>query len=104
MFKREMFIVCVGMLIFGTFGLSYSQQDKKDAVALATAQPVNLGNKICPVSGEQIIEETKVTYEYEGKIYNFCCPMCIDGFKKDPDKYIKKIEEGPSSESRQHSH
>ena len=33
-----------------------------------------------------------VTYEYEGKIYNFCCPMCIGEFKKDPQKYIDIIE------------
>lgn len=58
-----------------------------------TEEVENVGNKICPVSGEKINEDTKVTYEYEGKIYNFCCAMCIDEFKKDPDKYIKKIEQ-----------
>ncbi|MBU4311747.1 MAG: YHS domain-containing protein [Candidatus Omnitrophica bacterium] len=55
--------------------------------------PVDVGNKICPVSGEEIYEEMKATYEHEGKIYNFCCAMCIDEFKKDPEKYIEKIEE-----------
>lgn len=54
---------------------------------------VNVGNKICPVSGEKIDEKFKATYEYQGKVYNFCCPMCIDEFKKDPEKYIKKVEE-----------
>jgi Cu+-exporting ATPase len=29
-------------------------------------------------------------YEYEGKTYYFCCPGCIDQFKADPEKYIKK--------------
>ena len=53
----------------------------------------NIGNKICPVLGENIDEETKTTYEYEGKVYNFCCAMCIDKFKDDPQKYIKKVEE-----------
>ncbi|RJP29840.1 MAG: YHS domain-containing protein [Candidatus Omnitrophota bacterium] len=53
----------------------------------------NVGNKICPVSGEKIIEEFKATYEYKGKIYNFCCASCVEEFKKDPEKYIKKIEE-----------
>ncbi len=54
---------------------------------------VEVGNKICPVSGEEVglmgpIEQ----YEYKGKIYNFCCASCIDSFKKDPEKYIKIIE------------
>ncbi|MDP3789321.1 MAG: YHS domain-containing protein [Candidatus Omnitrophota bacterium] len=56
-------------------------------------EAINAGNKICPVSGEKINEKTKATYEYEGKIYNFCCPMCIDSFKKEPQKYIEKVEE-----------
>ncbi|MDP2904982.1 MAG: YHS domain-containing protein [Candidatus Omnitrophota bacterium] len=57
------------------------------------AEAINAGNKICPVSGEKIAEDLKTTYEYEGKIYNFCCPACIEEFKKDPEKYIKKVEE-----------
>jgi len=53
----------------------------------------DVGNKICPVSGEEINDDTKTTYAYKGKIYNFCCSMCVDEFKKDPQKYINKIEE-----------
>lgn len=64
---------------------------------------VNMGNKICPVSGEEIDEELKATYEYEGKVYNFCCASCIDEFKKDPDKYIKKVDEELKSESEAES-
>ncbi|MDD4955882.1 MAG: YHS domain-containing protein [Candidatus Omnitrophica bacterium] len=48
---------------------------------------------MCPVTGEKIDEKAKVTYEYKGKIYNFCCSACIPEFKKDPEKYIKKVEE-----------
>lgn len=54
---------------------------------------VDAGNKICPVTGVKINEKIKATVEYEGKIYNFCCAMCIDEFKKDPQKYIKIVEE-----------
>lgn len=63
-------------------------------------QAVNVGNKICPVSGEKIDERFKATYEYEGKIYNFCCTSCIEEFKKDPQKYIEKIEEQMQAESK----
>lgn len=58
-----------------------------------TKKAVNVGNKICPVSGEKIDEKLKATYEYKGKIYNFCCEMCIDSFKSNPEKYIKKVED-----------
>jgi len=62
-------------------------------------EPVDAGNKICPVSGEKIDQNLKVTHEHEGKVYNFCCASCIDEFKKDPDKYIKKVDEELKSES-----
>jgi YHS domain-containing protein len=54
---------------------------------------VDVGNKICPVLGEPIDETAKATYEYEGKIYNFCCAGCIDEFKKEPQKYIDKVNQ-----------
>lgn len=55
---------------------------------------VEVGNKICPVTGEKVgMMGPVVQYEYQGKIYNFCCPMCIDTFKKDPGKYSKIAEE-----------
>jgi len=69
-------------------GHSQHQQAKQ-----VEKEAVDAGNKICPVSGEKINEKMKATYEYEGKVYNFCCAMCIDEFKKDPKKYIKKVEE-----------
>lgn len=79
--SKKMAVVAIVLTIM--FGIN--------AIVLAAT---DVGNKICPVTGEKIDEKTKATYEYQGKIYNFCCPMCIDEFKKDPEKYIKKIKEG----------
>jgi len=93
-------IVMLGALAYAQNPNEHNQtmqmpmDEQKQAAAPGTSQEaVNVGNKICPVSGEKIIEETKATYEYKGKVYNFCCAMCIDTFKKDPQKYIKKVEE-----------
>jgi cytochrome c oxidase subunit 2 len=41
--------------------------------------------------GNPISEE--YSYAYKGKIYYFCCPMCVEKFAKDPEKYISKIKE-----------
>ena len=41
----------------------------------------------------------KEAYEYEGKVYNFCCEMCTEEFKKDPEKYIQKVEEELKADS-----
>jgi YHS domain-containing protein len=65
------------------------------AQAAATEQAQKLvlvGNKICPVSGEKVDATSgmkPVTYEYNGKVYNLCCPGCVGKFKADPEKYSK---------------
>jgi len=111
------------VFIFSASKLSFAQDDHlqhehgDEAIAAiaVSSEAVNVDNKICPVSGEKIDEKLKVTYEYQGKVYNFCCASCVEKFKKDPDKYIKKIEEEkvqrksgqeetPSGASDQHSH
>ncbi|HAZ10517.1 MAG TPA: hypothetical protein DCY56_05370 [Candidatus Omnitrophica bacterium] len=73
--------------------MSKSQSSPEEAA-------VDVGNKICPVSGEKVGEGMEsAIYEYEGKIYNFCCAGCIDEFKKYPEKYIKKVDEELEKES-----
>jgi YHS domain-containing protein len=86
-------------LVAGNAAVLAEESAQPAKASSEVVQPVNVGNKICPVSGDKINEETKATYEYQGKIYNFCCPMCIDEFKKDPEKYIKKIEEEKQKEA-----
>ena len=66
-----------------------SSVGKKELVQKDTvqSQAVEVGNKICPVSGEKIVPKDAGTIEYHGKIYNLCCQMCIKDFKKNPQKY-----------------
>jgi YHS domain-containing protein len=42
----------------------------------------------CIVSGGK----GRITLEYKGKTYYFCCSGCRDAFKDDPEKYIKEYE------------
>lgn len=54
---------------------------------------VDVGNKICPVSGKPIGSMGEgVMYTYAGKIYHLCCAGCIDKFKMEPEAYIKKVK------------
>jgi len=43
----------------------------------------------CPLMGMAI--DKSVFTEYKGKKVYFCCAGCIDGFKKDPEKYVAKL-------------
>ncbi len=44
----------------------------------------------CPVTGDPI--NKKLYVDHKGKRIYVCCPMCIDSVKKDPEKYVKKLE------------
>jgi len=50
--------------------------------------------KTCIVSGDKLGEMgDPFVYEYKGRQIKFCCKGCLKDFNKEPDKYIKKIEE-----------
>ena len=58
----------------------------------AKAKPYTL--KTCIVSGEKLGEMGKpFVFTYEGREIKLCCPDCQKDFKKNPTKYVKKIEE-----------
>jgi len=45
----------------------------------------------CPVMGGKINKD--IYADHDGKRVYFCCADCVDTFKKDPAKYIKKLED-----------
>lgn len=49
--------------------------------------------KTCVVSDEKLGEMGDAyVFTYEGREIKLCCKSCLKDFKKDPAKYIKKIE------------
>ena len=72
----------------------------------ASTQAIEVGNKICPVTGDKIpasgeegaMGDEPVKYEHNGKIYNLCCKMCVKDFKKNPEKYSKIADDEAAQE------
>jgi YHS domain-containing protein len=63
-----------------------------DLPADAKLKPYTLKN--CIVSGDKLGEMgDPYVFKYEGREIKFCCKGCVKDFKKEPAKYIKKIEE-----------
>jgi len=66
-----------------------------------TSQPtqdtsaVDLGNTICPVSGDKV-GDSKLTANYDGKIYHLCCGGCPKKFAEDPATYAKTVAADPA--------
>lgn len=79
-----------GMAKSGIMQIAKADETQPQAQAAA---PVEVGNTICPVSGEKITPGKEFKAEYNGKIYNLCCSMCKKDFMKDPQAAIKKIKE-----------
>ena len=71
-----------------------------ETAAVEQAEPVEVGNKICPISHEEVgkngMEPYKMTYN--GKVYSLCCGMCVKDFNKDPEKYSKMMDEEAAQE------
>jgi YHS domain-containing protein len=68
--------------------LSAVAADNKDA----KQKPYPLDK--CVVSDEKLGEMGKpYVFKYEGREVQLCCKSCLKDFKKDPAKYVKKIDE-----------
>jgi Cu+-exporting ATPase len=50
-----------------------------------------IAQKLCPVTDDPINPDIFV--DYNGRRIYFCCDMCPPQFKKDPEKYLKKLDE-----------
>ena len=83
-----------GVVWNGSFAIAEENGSATTAQATTETQAVKVGNKNCPVSGEEVGGHGPVVeIEHNGKIYNLCCAMCKKDFLKDPDKYIQKIKD-----------
>jgi len=60
------------------------------ALSIEAAEGVNSQSK-CPVMGGPI--NKSVYIDQDGKRIYFCCEACTHDFRKDPAKYMKKLEE-----------
>jgi YHS domain-containing protein len=65
-----------------------------DQAADAKPKPKPYPLKTCVVTDEKLGEMGDgYVFVYEGREIKFCCKGCLKDFKKDPAKYIKKIEQ-----------
>ena len=80
---KKTLAILVALVFIGS--VCFAQGTAKSSPAPIKASVTDVGNKICPVSGEKV--DGKNFYVYNGKRYGMCCPVCIATFKADPKKY-----------------
>ena len=78
----------------------YAEDAKAVTPQAGDAQLVQVNNKICPVSHEEVGQNGMAPHKvtYKGKVYNLCCSMCEKDFNKDPEKYSKIMDEEVAAE------
>jgi len=84
-------VAIAGILLAGIFPLT--------AASNTQLKLLDVENKICPVSGDDV--SGKHYAAYEGKRYAFCCNQCIKKFNRNPEKYIANL---PAYDDAQHSY
>jgi YHS domain-containing protein len=84
--KKMLIILLAGVSVFGgsmVFAGNAKNSDKKQDSDVKY-------QTMCPVMGGKI--NKKLFVDYKGKRIYVCCQGCIKMFKKNPEKYIKKLE------------
>lgn len=86
-------IVLTGLIAISNLTLFASEALEHGESAKAIAgDPYYLTT--CPVSGQKLGEMGKpVLYNHDGREIRFCCAGCVAQFKKDPQKFISKLDE-----------
>ena len=85
--KVALYVTCAALLLaFAAAGCQKKEQPYAAAPAAA-----EIAQKICPVMGNPINKDIYV--DYKGRRVYFCCPMCPPVFNRDPEKYIKILDE-----------
>jgi len=91
--KRTLLIIIALALLAGTPALVRSADtNSPSSSSNAPVKPYPLN--YCIVSGDKIGEMGKpIVTNYHGQEIKFCCPDCPPEFNKNPDKYLKKIQD-----------
>ena len=70
--------------------VSCTKEESTESAA-SSLKPYRL--ETCPVSGEKLGSMGEpVVIQHEGREIKFCCDSCVPKFKKDPVKYLEKLD------------
>lgn len=88
---KRILMLMSGLILLASLSLSRAEEPKAAAYPLDT----------CVVSGEKLGEHGKpVEYEAKGRKVVLCCKMCKKDIDKDPDKYLKKLDEAEAAKKQ----
>jgi YHS domain-containing protein len=86
-------VFCAAVIVaWMMVGAALAGEEQATAPAGTNQTAVAKAQTTCPVmEGERI--NKKIYTDYKGKRIYFCCRACPKLFAKDPDKYMKKMQD-----------
>ena len=87
---KKAMVVAGLVLALGAAGCSRPAAPAPKAEEKSAGGVVLKPQEICPVMGGKV--NRAMCTVYEGKCVYFCCESCVPKFKKDPEKYIRKLQ------------
>jgi hypothetical protein len=93
-FKKLLVAALAVAYLAAPAGVAAAGKTKSDA----KVKPYTLKN--CPVSDEKLGGDMGDPYVFihEGRQIKLCCKSCLKDFKKNPEKYLKKIDAAEKKE------
>lgn len=96
--KKMQYIAAIVLTIAFVAGPLAALADDQKVNPKAKPYPL----KTCIVSDEKLDDMGKpYVFEHEGREIKLCCKSCLKDFKKDPAKYLKKLDAAEAKAKKQ---
>ena len=90
-FVKWSFVVMGFMVASNVFIFAAEEHAHGEPMKVFSGDPYYLTT--CPVTGQALGSMGKpVVYNHEGREIRFCCAGCVEQFKKEPQKFIDKLD------------
>jgi YHS domain-containing protein len=88
--RNAVMLGCIaGLAVSGMAAAQAEKNTNSDNVKKVAALKKLKPQTVCPVMGGEI--DKAIFVDYNGKRIYFCCAGCPNEFKKNPEKYLKKL-------------
>jgi len=90
---RKIVVMLIITVLFGAFATISAFSSQCSLGGRAGTAEGEIINTTCPIMGDKVDNSTPHKAVYKGKTIGFCCGGCVSMFNKEPERYIKKLEE-----------
>lgn len=95
----SMKIILIPLAVIAIASVSCSKQEGTNAASTSESRAKSYPLETCLVSGEKLgAMGDPIVINHEGQEIKFCCDSCIPKFKKDPAKYLQKLNHANPSQ------